>query len=241
MNARNQTTNPALNRASRAKIAQIATIENTMKTRATMQNRLIRTTLLMTLAAMPMMAMGLTGCQSRGYEAPPPPPPVRVDSLYDFSGRVAEAIADRIAQDPRIKNSPRKVIVALGQIENRTKGTDTSDFIIIREHLADQLTNSDFFRKQATLIKDLKRFERLKAEFSGGGASRPGLIPDETGNRTSDAIAYDPNDVYVLDGFFGEITRGGTTYSNYFFRATLTHVKSAQEVFSQGFRADELR
>ncbi len=193
------------------------------------------------VASLVLVASVFAGCQSRPYQAPPPPAAVRVDSLYDFSGRVAEAIADRIAQEPRIKNSPRKVIVALGELENRTKGTETGDFITIREHLADQLTNSDFFRKQATLVKDLRRFERLKAEFSGTNRGAAPLIPDETGNRASSAITYDPADVYVLDGYFGELTRAGGSYSSFMFRATLTHVQSAQEVFSQSFRSDEVR
>ncbi len=196
------------------------------------------------LALLVLTASTLIGCASQRYQAPPPPAAVRVDSLYDFSGRVAEAVADRISQEPRIKNSPRKVIVALGELENRTKGTETGDFITIREHLADQLTNSDFFRKQATLVKDLRRFERLKAEFSGtnrGGPGAGGLIPDETGVRGSNAITYDPADVYVLDGYFGELNRAGGSYSSFMFRATLTHVQSAQEVFSQSFRSDETR
>lgn len=177
------------------------------------------------------------GCGSRSYTPPPPPEAVRSDSLYEFSGEVAEAIADRIAQEERIAKSPSKVVIMMGNIENRTKGTDTSDFIVTREHLADKLTNSSFFRRQAVLLKDLKRMEAIKADISG--ATR--RAPSADGTHTVEGITYDPEQVYVLDGFFGEMDRSNKGYTSFFFRCTLTHVRTAQEIFSQSLRSEELR
>ncbi|CAN5858755.1 hypothetical protein BH11PLA1_BH11PLA1_20920 [soil metagenome] len=188
--------------------------------------------------------MILSACQSRETNRYTPPPAVRTDSLYSFEGQTAEALADRLAQIPQIKNSPRKVVVAFGELQNLTSGTPTSDLITIREKLGDSLTNSDFFRRQATLVGDLRQFERLKAEFSGINRG-PGAQTETGGAQGAAGITYDPQDVYILDGFFGEIKRptGGsaTPTSTYQFVFKLTHLQTAQQVFSQAFTSKEER
>ena len=51
----------------------------------------------------------------------------------------------------------------------------------------------------------------------------------------------DPEHVYLLQGYFGEIERGGGAQSTYYFEMTLTHLASSRIVFVEQFDQKQLR
>ena len=161
---------------------------------------------------------------------------ISAPTLIEYSEKVAEALVDRIASIEEIKNSPTKVVILIGALENRTH-TPAGDFYIAQRRVLAELTNSDIVRAEADI---LEAPETMNAQRERLG---PPDLPDRLneGTATSQGVHYDPEITYLLNGFFGESTRSGGVRSYYFSEMTLTHLASNRRVFLHEFDSSQIR
>jgi len=182
------------------------------------------------------------GCASNDpYGVPQSPrervindPAIDTVTLLEFSDQVGESIVNQISSIPEIANSPSKVVLILGRIENKTAGTSINDFQIAQRRLRAKLVNSDIVRRKADLVE---RPEVVQGDYD---ALAPRKERDPFGDRRDDRgpARYDPEITYILTGYFGEMTRGGSgsaggaIRSTYFSEFSLTHLGSSRTVFT---------
>ena len=181
-------------------------------------------------------AMVLCGCQTT------PPPPVgdrggrmspynttrqdristdaNAPDLFSFGDTVAESLALEISQIPEINESPTRVVIEFGTINNRTR-TPTGDFELIQRRLRNTLQRSRHLRKYAIFVESRRRMERETRNVMGD-------VPAPEG-----PARYDPSITYVLQGDFHEIRRGESR--RYYFDFQLTNLASRVTVFSDSF------
>lgn len=190
------------------------------------------------------IALIAAGCNNGQTTAPPPrgDPGGRIDpyrstdidagsarastvDLLEFSDRVAESIAGRIASIPEIAASSERVVIEMGAIENHTQ-TPSSDFAIMRRRVFAGLVNSSVVRPFADILEAPEITDRQRDRF----AASPG-----------DTDRYDTNATYLLQGYFGELSRGSGLQSNYYYEMTLTNLQSRRIVFVEQFDSKQIR
>jgi hypothetical protein len=148
-------------------------------------------------------------------------------AMLEYSDQVAEALARRIGEIPEIADSPTRVIVELGAIENQTN-TPRSDFEHIQRRLRSKLVNSDIVSANAKFVEGVQAMD-AEARRVRGGDTDP-LQRDYGGGETD---RYDPALTYVLRGGFFESNRGDTR--RYFFEFNLVNLKDRSIVFNESF------
>ena len=148
-------------------------------------------------------------------------------TLLEFSDQVSDALAMRVGRVEAITEHPEKVVIYTGNIENRT-ATPSKDFEIARRRVFAGLVNSDAVSSHADIIEAP---EGMDEQFRR-------LAPDGFGDRTG---GYNPESIYVLQGYFGEIERGNGAQSTYYLEMTLTHLASSRIVFVEQFDQKQLR
>jgi len=148
-------------------------------------------------------------------------------SLLEFSDQVSDAIARRIARVQEIVERDGSVLILMGNLKNDT-ATPSNDFEIIQRRVFTGLVNNDFVAAHADVIEAP---EGLDAQYRR-------LAPDGYGDRTA---RYDPEDEYLLQGFFGEMERGNASQSTYYFEMTLTNLASGRIVFSEQLDQKQIR
>lgn len=188
---------------------------------------------LLALAGCQQAPRGDSGGQMDPYER------TRVDAnspqadtvnLYEFSDRVGEALAQRIADIDEITTRPSKVVIELGSIKNDSPSTPSSDFALIQRRVFTKLVNSNVVRKHADIVEKTSRVNR---DIQDTRPSQPDLL-DERLNGTDQADVYSLDSTYILTGTFGEMLRG-RDQRNYYFEMALTHAKSRRIVFVETF------
>ena len=140
--------------------------------------------------------------------------------LFSFGDTVAESLALEISQIPEIHESPTRVVIEFGTINNRTR-TPTGDFELIQRRLRNTLQRSRHLRKYAIFVESRQRMERETRNVMGH-------VPGQEG-----PAQYDPSITYVLQGDFHEIRRGESR--RYYFDFQLTNLASRVTVFSESF------
>ncbi|MEL6740114.1 MAG: hypothetical protein AAFP26_05625 [Planctomycetota bacterium] len=190
------------------------------------------------------MLLSLSGCDQTQTTNPPPRGDTggRVDpyrstgidagsarastvDLLEFSDRVGEALASRIATIPEIAGAADRVVIEMGAIENSTQ-TPSSDFAIMRRRVFASLVNSDLVRPYADILEAPEVTDRQRGRFA--------IDPGSTDR-------YDTRATYVLQGFFGELSRGGGIQSNYYYEMTLTNLQSRRILFVEQFDSKQIR
>lgn len=192
------------------------------------------------------LGAALTGCGNDGRVTAPPPQgntggrvdPYRstpIDSgsfrastvdLLQFSDQVGQALAARIGRVPEIYGAPDRVFIELGELQNLTN-TPTSDFLIMRRRIFAALVNSDAVTRHAAILESPEVMDHQRGRLGPDG--RP------------EADRNDPRATYVLQGYFGELTRGDGLQSNYYYEITLTNLQTRQIVFTEQFDAKQIR
>lgn len=145
--------------------------------------------------------------------------------LLEFSDRVGGAIALRIATIDEIANAPQKVVIEMGDIENKTL-TPTSDFSIMRRRVFAGLVNSSAVSRVADIVEAPEVMDQQRDRFAVDRASTD---------------RYDTRGTYLLQGYFGELTRGGGAQSNYYYEMTLTNLQTRRIVFAEQFDSKQIR
>jgi predicted component of type VI protein secretion system len=172
----------------------------------------------------------LAGCATTGsnYQPLPREPfpassmPAATD-LRVFSDQCAQKLVARISSEPRVATSNQRVVIYLGAIE-KVGATPVSDYDTMRRRLQDSLVNSDIIRRQAMLIEQPEindaQLERLRAPGTNSPAPR-----------------YDPNITFVLNGYFGEYSRG----QGYYLQMKLVHLGTGEICFSDRYDSQDIR
>jgi hypothetical protein len=151
-------------------------------------------------------------------------------SLYEFSDRVGEALALRIADIDEITSRQSKAVIELGSIKNDSPTTPSSDFALIQRRVFTKLVNSNVVRRHADIVERRSRVDR---DIRDTRPSDSDLL-DERLEGDDISATYDLDATYILTGTFGEMVRGGTQ-RNYYFEMALTHAKSRRIVFVETF------
>jgi len=136
-------------------------------------------------------------------------------ALLEFSDQVAMALARDLTSIDRIRSSPQRVALELGDLNNRTN-TPTSDFEMIQHRIRGQLLKSKLIRDQFLILVDPQRMDREQQRLSG---------------TEGPTARYSPEQTYVLMGDFFESRRGRTR--RYYFEFKLTHLASREPVFNE--------
>lgn len=180
---------------------------------------------------------GLAGCQQQPKQGPTGvtrsderiygetrDPAADTVTLTEFSNRVSQAIVSRISGIPEITQSPTKVVIMVGGIENRSN-TPQSDFDQIRRRVFAGLVNSNIVRQHADIVEAPEIMDAQRARLGGA----PGMG------------RYDPNLTFILNGFFSEQSRLGGGVSNYYLDMTLTNLGSGQILFAEQYDFKQVR
>lgn len=156
-------------------------------------------------------------------------------TLLEFADLVSQALSARIAKVDEITGSDTKVALEMGAITNDTS-TPTSDFQIIRRKIFTGLVNDSIVSQHANVYESPELMDEQARRFQPNGDAD--LFDDGPSGAPTDR--YAPEDTYVLQGAFGEITRG-TKQSTYIFDVTLTNLASRRVIFVEQFNSKELR
>jgi hypothetical protein len=193
--------------------------------------------------------MGMTGCQS----APPGHSGGVIDSgrrthvdarsreadtvsMREFAQNTGEALAMRIAREPAIRDSPHKIAVYMGRVENRTS-TPANDFVILTRNITMGMVNNDYVRRHADVFESRSTMNARREQM--GYDREVDLFQEGAGG--GGVALYDDNHVYELQGFFGEMTRGGGAQSNYYLEMTLVNLGTGRVAFVEQYEWKQVR
>ena len=88
-------------------------------------------------------------------------------AMLEYSDQVAEALIRRLGSIPKIAQSPTRVIVELGAIENQTD-TPRSDFELIQRRLRSKLINSDIAAANMKFVESVQAMDAEARRVRGG-------------------------------------------------------------------------
>lgn len=158
-------------------------------------------------------------------------------TLLEFADQVTATMAERIPQVGDIKSAPNKVVIAVGDITNRT-ATPTSDFVTIRSQIFTDLVNSSV-TQVADVLETLEVMEQQMARYAP--QQRPNRL-DERTQPTRGAARYAPEETYILNGEFGEINRGADGRSStYVFNCRLVNLATSKVVYADRMTVKQTR
>lgn len=164
-------------------------------------------------------------------------PAASAEELLAFADQVAKAASARIADTPEVQGSPTRVVIALGDITNRSN-TSRSDLQTVRRRMFTSLMRSEVVRKNVMFVESK---ELVNAAFNRERPPEPLDRLDERRTPTALPPSYDPNIIYYLNVEFGELNRGGGRVSTYVADATLMNVGSGQIVFAEQYDFKQVR
>lgn len=156
-------------------------------------------------------------------------------TLLEFADQVSQALSERVAHVDEITESETKVALEMGAITNNTS-TPSNDFKIIRRKVFMGLVNNSIVTQHANVYESPELMDEQADRFGSG--ENTDLFDD--GPPATPTDRYAAEDTYVLQGEFGEITRG-RNQSTYVFDVTLTNLASRRVVFAEQFTSKELR
>ncbi|MCC7191418.1 MAG: hypothetical protein IT444_01440 [Phycisphaeraceae bacterium] len=152
-----------------------------------------------------------------------------IPAMLEFGDTVAAQLAQQITDIDEIRNSPTKVVLELGSIDNHT-ATPSSDFEQLRNRVRGQLYQSRLMRKYFLIVENR---QRMQAEYDRivGPDGPPG--GDSQPSDRGGVAGYDPRTTYVLQGDFFEMNR--LDRRQYYFEFKLTNLVTREIVFSEHF------
>lgn len=150
-------------------------------------------------------------------------------SMLEFSDQVAAALAYDLADIPEVQNSPTKLVLELGDMENHTR-TPYSDFMLIQRRVQNQLLSSNVVKNQFILVE---------------GPARMDLEKQRVTSNDSSSARYDAGQTFMLMGDFFESNRvekdRGGDVRRYYFTFKLVNLQTRQIVFSNDYDLAQLR
>ncbi len=155
-------------------------------------------------------------------------------TLVEFADQVAQSLPARITSIPEFSGRTREAVIYLGEFENRTR-TPSSDFRTVQQMVSHDITNSPVMRRHAAVYNDPARVRDWQQRFTANGPGWSGNTLD-----TPQGI-FAASDVFLLNGEFGEISRGGGEVSLYVFDMTLVRATDGRVIYSDQIRSKEIR
>ena len=145
--------------------------------------------------------------------------------LRAIGDEAGEALAYEISRIPEIRDSPTRIVIELGTLNNKTR-TSTQDFEQIQRRLFSKIQRSEQLRNYAMVVEQRRLMEHEYREIMGEPESD--LLQE--GSPSDGPSRYDKDITYVLQGHFYEAIRGKTR--DYWFEFQLTNLGSRVIVFS---------
>lgn len=187
---------------------------------------------LVAVLAVAIAGLSITGCMNRGDDGDRLDPyettasdkesnRVSMPALLEFSDITAAKLSKDLASIDKVQQSPGRVVLEMGEINNRT-GTPTNDYELIQRRLRSQLVNSPVIRDKFIIVENIYRGDRELARVTG-----------EQPTTTGTTQRYDKEDIYLLVGDFYQANRRDTR--RYFFEFTLTHLASRETLLSKSY------
>jgi hypothetical protein len=153
-----------------------------------------------------------------------------IPSMLEFSDRVVEQLAQDVSEMPEIRDAPTKVVLVLGDLQNKT-ATPTTDFELLGRRIRANINTSRFFRDRFMIVEDRARAERLRDRVVA--PERPRASLDDKPKAQGGVAGYDEEITYTLNGDFIEANRGNRR--QYFFNFSLMQLSTGRVVFEKPY------
>ena len=150
-------------------------------------------------------------------------------ALLEFADQVPERLTQDLYDLPMIGETPGRVLVLIGDFNNRTRNVPTSDFELIAQRIRNRLINSENASGKLRFTEKRRRIERLADEE---------MVQNAEGTPVG-APAYDAATTYILAGDFHRIDRGDTNL--YYMQFQLVNAGNNEIVFSDSYEVKQAR
>lgn len=153
-------------------------------------------------------------------------------ALIEASDQTASRLAQDLANIPQVRNAGGRVTVLVGDINNKTGVTSSTDFEMLRSRIRSNLLQSRYVKDQVNFVENRARMRSI------AGREEVGDNPVAAGPDK-----YDPNTTFALNGDFIRVFRDtGEGYSNlYYIEFQLVHFKTNEIVFSDKYEIKQWR
>ncbi len=192
---------------------------------------------ILSLGVTMVMAIVVAGCASSGQRSGDRVDPYQTSkgdrraseqasmpALLEFCDETAEKLIYELSSIPEIRDAPTQVVLELGDIQNRTMGsTSSQDFELIQRRLRSKIRNSSLAREYFLVVESRQRMDREKDRVSG----------TQDGEVSKTTARYDPEKTYVLQGDFFKSQRAD--FSRYYFELKLVNIGTRQIVFDNSY------
>lgn len=148
---------------------------------------------------------------------------VLTTALLEFSDQVPERLIQDLYELPEVSDQPGKVIVLIGDFNNKTQIVPTTDFEMVAQRIRNQLINSKTARDKLTFTEKRSRVERLSADEKVVGVD----------GAPAEAAAYQGESTFFLLGDFYRTNRANTNL--YYMQFQLVSPTTNTIVFSDSY------
>jgi hypothetical protein len=148
---------------------------------------------------------------------------VLTTALLEFSDQVPEVLIQNLYDLPQIRDTPGKVLVLIGDFNNKTGNVPTTDFEMVAQRLRNKLINSGTASNKLTFVEKRRRIERLSDEEKVVGAD----------GQPAEAPAYQAETTYLLLGDFYRTKRADANL--YYMQFQLVSTATNAIVFSDDY------
>ena len=150
-------------------------------------------------------------------------------ALLEFADQVPERLTQDLYDLPMIRENTGRVLVLLGDFDNRTRNVPTSDFELAAQRIRNRLINSELASGKLRFTEKRRRIERLADEE---------MVQNADGTPVG-APAYDAATTYVLTGDFDRLNRGDTNL--YYMQFQLVNAGNNEIVFSDSYEVKQTK
>ena len=149
-------------------------------------------------------------------------------ALYEFSDQVPQALAQKLADIPQVRDADDRATIIVGDIYNKTGIVSNNEFELVRSRIRNSLLQSAYMRNRLRFVENRARMARIAdRELVGESA-------DEAGPPN-----YDPKTAFAINMDVYRIERGKANY--YYLEYQLVHFKSNEIVFSDRIDTKQAR
>ena len=117
---------------------------------------------------------------------------IQVTALTEAGDRIPKQLTQDLLKFPPIRDSKYRIIVVLGDLNNKCPSVSSNDFEALRSSIRSNLMQSQFIRDRVMFVEGRARLDALRAREGVAGGGAP---------------AYDPAYTYTLNGDFYQISR----------------------------------
>lgn len=190
------------------------------------------------LLAVTLLAAGV-GCESSSPEPRPVPPPrvaapPPVESLDRAVDVMAQYLVKELPSLPEVQNSPHKLVLALGPIENQTQAPPER-YRAALVSLQSKVRDSAEIRRNFVIIQtDYADGQETLDRFQPGNRDFDDAFG--TGPSKGDVAKYDPDTLYVLTGRFFQARDVDGERVSYRLFVQVENPRSRAQLLSKEFR-----